>query len=60
MASRPRPTKEEVAFPRRGDLYLVHFDPTVGGEIQKTRPAVIVQNDISNRYCSARPPTGSD
>lgn len=26
------------------------FDPSVGGEIQKTRPAVIVSNDESNRY----------
>ena len=27
-----------------------HFDPTVGHGIQKTRPAVVIQNDISNRY----------
>lgn len=36
--------------PRRGELYLVAFDPTVGHEIQKTRPALVIQNDISNRY----------
>ncbi len=36
--------------PRRGEIYLVAFDPTVGHEIRKTRPAVILQNDISNRY----------
>ena len=36
--------------PRRGDVYLVSFDPTVGAEIRKTRPALIVQNDIANRY----------
>ena len=36
--------------PRRGDVYLVNFDPTVGAEIKKTRPAVIIQNDIANRY----------
>ena len=35
---------------RRGDVYLVRFDPTVGSEIKKTRPAVILQNDIANRY----------
>jgi len=29
---------------------LVGFDPTVGNEIRKTRPALIVQNDVSNRY----------
>ena len=52
MATRPRPEKKEVAFPRRGEIYLVHFDPTVGHEIQKTRPAVVIQNDISNQYSS--------
>ena len=50
MARRSRPEKEKVAFPRRGAIYLVHFDPTVGHEIQKTRPAVIIQNDVSNQY----------
>src|SRR5260370_41451333 len=49
MASPPRPTKK-VAFPHRGDIYLVRFDPTIGHEIQKTRPAVIIQNDVSNQY----------
>jgi len=28
----------------------VNFDPTVGVEIKKTRPALIIQNDIANRY----------
>ena len=45
MAGRPPPLA-----PKRGDVYLVSFDPTVGSEIRKTRPAVVVQNDISNRY----------
>lgn len=36
--------------PQRGDIYLVSFDPTIGHEIKKTRPALIIQNDISNRY----------
>jgi mRNA interferase MazF len=43
-ASRPK-----VAHPRRGEVYLVSFDPTVGAEIQKTRPAVVIQNEIANR-----------
>ena len=47
---RPSQTKKEVEFPRRGDIYLVQFDPTVGHEIQKTRPAVVIQNDVSNQY----------
>ena len=50
MASRPRPQKKEIAFPRRGEIYLVGFDPAVGHEIQKTRPAVVIQNDVSNQY----------
>ena len=50
MASRPRPEKKEIAFPHRGEVYLVSFDPTVGHEIQKTRPAVVIQNDVSNQY----------
>ncbi len=45
MAGRPH-----VAFPRRGEVYLASFDPTVGAEIKKTRPALIVQNDIANRH----------
>ena len=36
--------------PRRGGVYLVSFDPTIGSEIKKTRPAVVVQNDIANRH----------
>jgi mRNA interferase MazF len=35
---------------RRGDICLVSFDPTVGREIRKTRPALVIQNDIGNRY----------
>jgi mRNA interferase MazF len=29
---------------------LVNFDPTIGSEIKKTRPALILQNDVSNQY----------
>lgn len=39
-----------MTFPRRGEIYLVAFDPTLGREIQKTRPALIIQNDVSNQY----------
>jgi len=35
---------------KRGDIWWVNFDPAVGSEIKKTRPAVIVSNDISNEY----------
>ena len=34
--------------PRRGDLYWVNLDPTVGTEIRKTRPAVILSNNAQN------------
>ncbi len=33
---------------RRGDIFLVNFDLTVGAETKKTRPALIVSNDINN------------
>jgi mRNA interferase MazF len=32
----------------RGEVWWVDFDPSLGGEIQKTRPAIIVSNDASN------------
>jgi mRNA interferase MazF len=34
--------------PRRGEVWWVSFDPSVGGEIQKTRPAVVLSNDSAN------------
>lgn len=36
-------------IPRRGQVFLVSFDPALGAEIQKTRPALILQNDIGNQ-----------
>jgi mRNA interferase MazF len=33
---------------RRGEVWWVDFDPSVGGEIRKTRPAVIISNDAAN------------
>jgi mRNA interferase MazF len=49
-AHEPRRKAPKIEHPRRGDIYLVNFDQTVGHEIQKTRPALIVQNDIANRF----------
>ena len=37
-----------MTMPRRGEIYLVNFDPTLGAEIRKTRPALVLQNDIAN------------
>src|SRR5437762_1940384 len=33
---------------KRGEIWWVSFDPSVGGEIRKTRPAVIVSNNAAN------------
>jgi len=37
---------------KRGDVWWVQFDPAVGSEIRKSRPAVIVSNDAANRNLS--------
>ena len=42
--------KRKLAQPKRGEIYLVNFDPTIGAEIQKTRPALVLQNDIANEH----------
>lgn len=34
----------------RGDIFLANLDPTVGREIKKTRPVVVVSNDVNNTY----------
>ena len=39
-----------LTYPHRGEVSLVNFDPTLGAEIKKTRPALILQNDIANRH----------
>jgi len=41
-----------MQFLKRGSVYLVSLDPTIGSEIKKTRPAVIIQNDVGNQYSS--------
>ena len=35
---------------KRGSVVTVRFDPTLGSEIRKTRPAVVVSNDVACRY----------
>jgi mRNA interferase MazF len=47
---RPRGTRRKPFHPKRGEIYVVALDPTVGREIQKTRPALVIQNDIGNEY----------
>ena len=38
-----------MVIPKRGDIFWVNLDPTVGTEIRKKRPAVIISNDAANR-----------
>lgn len=35
---------------KRGEVWWVEFDPSIGSEIRKTRPAVIISNDAANRH----------
>ena len=35
---------------KRGEVWWINFDPSVGGEIKKKRPAVIVSNDAANKF----------
>ena len=39
----------DASIPQRGEIWLVNFDPTVGTEIRKTRPAVVVSSDAVGR-----------
>jgi mRNA interferase MazF len=44
-----RRTQSKTSHPWRGEIYLTALDPALGREIQKTRPALVIQNDVSNR-----------
>ena len=35
--------------PRRGEIWLINFDPTIGAEIKKTRPGVIISSDAAGK-----------
>lgn len=35
---------------KRGEVWWIDFEPSVGSEIKKQRPAVIISNDISNKF----------
>jgi len=35
---------------KRGEVWWVNFEPAIGGEIKKKRPAVIISNDASNQF----------
>lgn len=38
-----------MSFPRRGEVFWVNLDPAFGSEIAKTRPGVVISNDVGNR-----------
>jgi mRNA interferase MazF len=38
-----------AAEPRRGEVWWIAFDPSVGGEARKTRPAIVVSNNAANQ-----------
>ncbi len=40
----------EVIQVKRGDIYYADLDPVVGRETGKTRPVLVIQNDIGNMY----------
>ena len=37
---------------KRGEVWWVNFEPSIGGEIKKRRPALIIGNDASNQFLS--------
>lgn len=39
-----------IKFPKRGEIYWINLDPTVGTEINKIRPALVISNDSGNEY----------
>ena len=43
-------SRKKSIFPLRGDVWLVNFDPSLGTESKKIRPAIIVSNDLSNEF----------
>ena len=36
-------------YPKRGDIYWIKLDPTIGTETQKTRPCLILSNNSQNK-----------
>ena len=52
MAETRTRRESHKGYPKRGEIYLTALDPALGHEIKKTRPTLIIQNDISNQYGS--------
>jgi mRNA interferase MazF len=41
---------EEMSFPKKGEVYFVSLEPTIGAEIGKSRPALVISNDTNNEF----------
>ena len=39
-----------IDLPLRGQIWLVSLDPAIGSEIKKTRPVLVISNDLNNQY----------
>jgi len=37
-------------YPKRSEIFLANLDPSIGSEIKKTRPVLVIQNNILNEY----------
>jgi mRNA interferase MazF len=48
--TRTRGRRRSKDYPRRGEIYLTALDPALGHEIKKTRPALVIQNEVTNQY----------
>ena len=47
----PEPWEEPLGkMPRRGEIWWANLDPTVGSEIKKTRPCVVISNSVVNQH----------
>lgn len=36
--------------PKRGEVWWINFEPSIGSEIRKVRPAVVISNDMANKH----------
>jgi mRNA interferase MazF len=45
-----RTGRSQKTQPQRGEIYLTALDPALGHEIKKTRPTLVIQNDVTNHY----------
>ena len=49
-----------ILVPMRGDIWLIDFDPSVGAEIRKIRPAVVISLDTMGCSTLGSTPRGQE